>query len=46
MFSYNITKYALISHIYFWNKILHVADSSSVHHLEFFAVHTAMECVI
>jgi len=25
-----------ISHIYFWNKILHVSDSSSVHHQEFF----------
>jgi len=23
---------ALISQIYFWNKILHVSDSSSVHH--------------
>ena len=26
----------LISQIYFWNKILHVSDSSSVHHQEFF----------
>ena len=24
------------SQIYFWNKILHVSDSSSVHHQEFF----------
>ena len=33
---------ALISQIYFWNKTLHVSDSSSVHHQEFFTVHTAM----
>jgi hypothetical protein len=26
----------------FWNEILHVSDSSSVHHQEFFTVHTAM----
>jgi len=26
----------------FWNKTLHVSDSSSVHHQEFFPVHTAM----
>ena len=32
---------ALISQIYFWNKTLHVSDSSSVHHQEFFTVHTA-----
>ena len=25
---------ALISQIYFWNKTLHVSDSSSVHHQE------------
>ena len=37
---------ALISQIYFWNKTLHVSDSSSVHHQEFFTVHTAMVCVI
>jgi len=30
----------------FWNKILHVSDSSSVHHKEFFTVHTAMVYVI
>ena len=35
-------KPTLISQIYFWNKILHVSDSSSVHHQEFFAVHTAI----
>jgi len=33
---------ALISLIYFWSKTLHVSDSSSVHHQEFFSVHTAM----
>ena len=32
---------ALISQIYFWNKTLHVSDSSSTHQ-EFFTVHTAM----
>jgi len=37
---------ALISRIYFWNKTLHVSDSSSVHHQEFFTVHTAMVYVI
>jgi len=26
--------------IYFWNKSLHVSDSSSVHHQEYFTVHT------
>ena len=26
----------------FWNETLHVSDSSSVHHQEFFTVHTAM----
>ena len=35
-----------ISLIYFWNKILHVSDSSSVHHQEFFNVHIAMVYVI
>jgi len=33
---------AVISQIYFWNKILHVSDSSSVHHQEIFTVHTGM----
>ena len=37
---------ALISQIYFWNKTLHVSDSSSVHHQQFFTVHTAMVYVI
>ena len=32
--------------ILFWNKTLHVLDSSSVHHQEFFSVHTAMGYVI
>ena len=35
-----------ISKIYFWNKTLHVSDSTSVHHQEFFTVHTAMVYVI
>jgi len=40
--SYNINQLdALISEIYFLNKTLHVSDSSSVHHQEFFTVHTA-----
>jgi len=30
----------------FWNKTLHVSDSSSVHHQQFFTVHTAMVYVI
>ena len=34
--------HALISLIYFRNKTLHVSDSSSVHHQEFFTVHTAI----
>ena len=34
---------ALISQIYFCNKTLHVSDSSSVHHQEFFTLHTASE---
>ena len=37
---------ALISQIYFWNETAHVSDSSSVHHQEFFTVHTAMVYVI
>jgi len=32
----------LISQIYFWNKTLHISDSSSVHHQQFFTAHTAM----
>ena len=34
------------SQIYFWNKTLHVSDSSSVHHRKFFTVHTVMVYVI
>ena len=30
----------------FWNENLHVSDSSSVHHQEFFTVNTAMVYVI
>ena len=37
---------ALISQIYSWNETLPVSDSSSVHHQEFFTVHTAMMCHI
>ena len=36
----------VISQIYFWNEILHVSDSSSVHHQEFFTVRTAIVYVI
>ena len=35
-----------ISHIYLWSENLHVSDSSSVHHQEFFTVHTAMVYII
>ena len=36
---------ALISQIYFWNETLHVSDSSSVHHLEFFhCTHSSGVC--
>jgi len=41
-----------ISQIYFWNKTLHVSDSSSVHHKEFFhcthdngVCHSGLLCV-
>jgi len=30
----------------FWNETLHFSDSSSVHHQEFFTIHTAMVYVI
>jgi len=36
----------LISQIYSWNENLHVSDSSSVRHQEFFTVNTAMVYVI
>ena len=32
-----------MSQIYFWNRTLHVSDSSSVHHQEFSTVHTAID---
>ena len=38
--------HALISQIYFWNKTLHVSDSSSAHHQEFFTVYTTMVYVV
>jgi len=45
-FSYNkSTRCTNFSHL-FWRETLHVSDSSSVHHQEFFAVHTAMVYVI
>jgi len=31
---------------FFWNKTLHVSDSSSVHHQQFFIVHTAKVYVV
>jgi len=37
---------AQISQIYFWIVSLHVSDRSSVHHQEFFTVHTAIVYVI
>jgi len=37
---------ALISQIYFRNRTLHVSGSPSVHHQDFFTVHTAMVYVI
>jgi len=37
---------ALISQINFCDKTLHVSDSSSVQHQEFFTVHTAVVYVI
>jgi len=47
MYSYNKNQPdALICQIYFWNKTLHVSDTSSFHQQKFFAVHTAMVCVI
>jgi len=40
----NVWRY--ISQIYFWDETLHVSNSSSVHHQEFFTVNTAMVYVI
>ena len=36
------TRCTHFSNFYSWYEILHVSDSSSVHHQEFFTVHTAM----
>ena len=33
---------APISEIYFWDKTVHVSDTSSVHHQQFCTVHTAI----
>jgi len=45
--SYNkIQLDVLISQINFWDEILQVSVGSSVHHQEFFTVHTAMVYVI
>jgi len=42
-YSYNkIKRDAVISQIYFWNRTLHVSDSSSAHHQESSTVHTAI----
>jgi len=35
-----------IYNIYFWTKTLHVSDSSSVNHQDFFSLHTAMVYII
>ena len=35
---------ALISQIYFWNKTVHVSDSSSVHHQEI-SLYTQQWCM-
>ena len=41
------TRCTNISNLFhFWNKTLHVSDNSSVHHQEFFKVHTAKVYVI
>jgi len=45
-FLYQNQLHELISQIYFWNKTLRVSDSISVHHQEFFTVHTAMVYVV
>ena len=41
-----IIKPTRCTQIYFWNENLHVSGISSVHHQEFFTVHTAMVYVI
>jgi hypothetical protein len=42
IFLKKIQRYAVISQINFWNRSLHVSDSSSVHHQESSNVHTAI----
>ena len=37
---------ALITQICFWNKTLHVSDSSSIYRQKFFTLHTAVVYVI
>src|SRR5215475_12276995 len=37
---------ALIPQIYSWNETLHVSDSSSVQHQEFFTLHTTVVHVV
>jgi hypothetical protein len=44
-FSYNPTTCTSFSNL-FWKETLHVSDSSSVHHQEFFTVHKAVVYVI
>jgi len=39
------TRCTKFSHLY-WNETLHVSDSFSVHHQEFFTVHTAIRTVL
>ena len=41
-FSLYTQQWYIFSNLFLWNKTLHVSDSSSVHHQEFFTVHTAM----
>ena len=40
------TRCTNFSNLFFWNEILHVSDSSSIHRQEFFTVHTAMVYVV
>ena len=47
IFLYQNQRDALISlQIYSWNETLHVSDTSSVHHQEYFTVHIAMVYVL
>jgi len=38
--------YYKLTYYYFWNAFIHVSDSYSAHHQEFFTVNTAMVYVI